>query len=149
MDMNENRMYDSTLEDRLLELLQTSWKLALTQMDSALDEAGLSAAKIWALMHLISSDGAMGMTQLADCIGSGKSNATQIVDRLEAERLVRRVPHPEDRRSVLVEVTEEGQRRYEAGVQIRKRVARDMLATLTHDEQRQLIGLLERLAAQS
>ncbi len=144
--MNENRMYDSTIEDRLLELLQICWKIALTQMDSALEDASLSAAKIWALMHLINSDGSMGMSQLADCMGSGKSNATQIVDRLEAEQLVQRVSHPEDRRSTLVEVTEEGQRRYQAGVQIRKQVAHDMLATLSHNEQRQLIRLLEKLA---
>ena len=33
---------------------------------------------------------------------------TNIVDRLQADGLVRRVPHPTDRRATLVEITESG-----------------------------------------
>jgi DNA-binding MarR family transcriptional regulator len=45
-------------------------------------------------------------------------NMTQLVDRLEADRLVERVSAPTDRRSVRAALTEEGWRRHAEGVRI-------------------------------
>jgi len=36
------------------------------------------------------------------------ASVTNAVDRLEAEGLVRRIPHPTDRRATLAEITEKG-----------------------------------------
>ena len=38
------------------------------------------------------------------------TSVTNIVDRLEAQGLVRRVPHPTDRRTTLAEITAEGRK---------------------------------------
>jgi DNA-binding MarR family transcriptional regulator len=38
------------------------------------------------------------------------TSVTNIVDRLEAQHLVRRVDHPTDRRTTLCEITDEGRR---------------------------------------
>ena len=43
-----------------------------------------------------------------------RSSVTNIVDRLEADGLVKRIPHPTDRRTTLVEITETGRQRREA-----------------------------------
>lgn len=108
--------------------------MALLRLDDALDTAGLSAAKMWALKQLIEANDLMGVTQLADCMGSNKSNATQMIDRLEADGLVRRVHNPEDRRSILIEVTEEGHARYHAGDPVRERIADQLLCALSAEE---------------
>lgn len=134
---------------RLIENLLRLSHQTMMQMDVALEDAGLTGAKMWALKHLMESDEPLGVTALADCMGSGKSNATQIIDRLETEGLVRRVPHPEDRRSIRVEVTEEGARRYEVGVGIRASVSASILETLNTDEQQQFESLLDKLLAES
>jgi DNA-binding MarR family transcriptional regulator len=38
----------------------------------------------------------------------GQYNLSRLLDRLQADGLVRRVPHPDDRRRQFVEITEEG-----------------------------------------
>src|SRR5215212_3928367 len=51
---------------------------------------------------------AMSMRELADALGIDPPNATVIVDGLEAQGLVRRTPHPTDRRAKVVEATRKG-----------------------------------------
>jgi DNA-binding MarR family transcriptional regulator len=50
----------------------------------------------------------MSMRELADALGIDPPNATVVVDDLEARGLVRRRPHPTDRRAKLVEATRKG-----------------------------------------
>ena len=50
----------------------------------------------------------MSMSELADLLGIDRPNATVLVDDLEAQGLVRRRPHPTDRRAKLVEATRKG-----------------------------------------
>ena len=50
----------------------------------------------------------MSMSQLAAALGIDPPNATTIVDDLERRGLVRRRPHPTDRRAKLVEATRKG-----------------------------------------
>jgi DNA-binding MarR family transcriptional regulator len=50
----------------------------------------------------------MSMGELAAALGIDPPNATVVVDDLEALGLVRRRPHPTDRRAKLVEVTRKG-----------------------------------------
>jgi DNA-binding MarR family transcriptional regulator len=50
----------------------------------------------------------MSMSELADLLGIDRPNATVLVDDLEAQGLVRRRPHPTDRRGKLVEATRKG-----------------------------------------
>src|SRR3954463_13513365 len=50
----------------------------------------------------------MSMGDLAAALGIDRPNATVLVDDLEAQGLVRRRPHPTDRRTKLVEATRKG-----------------------------------------
>jgi DNA-binding MarR family transcriptional regulator len=50
----------------------------------------------------------MSMRELADALEIDPPNATVLVDDLEKQGLVRRGPHPTDRRAKLVEATEAG-----------------------------------------
>ncbi len=52
----------------------------------------------------------MTMGQLAAALDIDPPNATGVVDDLEAHGLVRRRPHPTDRRTKVVEVTPEGEK---------------------------------------
>jgi DNA-binding MarR family transcriptional regulator len=85
------------------------------RLEGALESSGLSLAKLNALKHLVEAKGPMPLGQLAEKIACVKSNVTQLVDRLENDGLVRRVPDPNDRRSVLAAVTDLGRERYQAG----------------------------------
>jgi DNA-binding MarR family transcriptional regulator len=72
---------------------------------------------------------------------------TSRLDRLERKGLIRRVPHPTDRRSTEVELTERALALVDAGVT--RHVANEaaMLAALSDREQQQLDRLLRKLLA--
>ncbi|MBQ6643856.1 MAG: MarR family transcriptional regulator, partial [Saccharopolyspora sp.] len=48
------------------------------------------------------------MRVMGDRLQLHPTSVTNIVDRLEHDKLVRRVPHPTDRRTTLVEITDDG-----------------------------------------
>ncbi|MFD1940416.1 MULTISPECIES: MarR family winged helix-turn-helix transcriptional regulator [Nonomuraea] len=70
---------------------------------------------------------------------------TNRIDRLEQAGLVRRRPDPEDRRGVLVSLTDEGRARVDAAFADLLRRERDLLASLGSDEQKILADLLRTL----
>jgi DNA-binding MarR family transcriptional regulator len=50
----------------------------------------------------------MGQTELADALGITTSSVTSLIDRMEDSGLVRRQPHPRDRRRTVVQLTKYG-----------------------------------------
>ena len=56
------------------------------------------------------ADEPMSMGELAAALGIDRPNATVLVDDLEAQGLVRRRPHPTDRRAKIVEATRKGKK---------------------------------------
>ncbi|GAA1269883.1 MarR family transcriptional regulator TamR [Sphaerisporangium rubeum] len=72
---------------------------------------------------------------------------TNRIDRLAAARLVRRRPDPEDRRGVLVSLTDAGRERVDAAFADLLRRERELLAGLAPADQRTLAGLLRTILA--
>lgn len=70
---------------------------------------------------------------------------TSRLDALEKEGLVRRLRDPDDRRSVLVELTEEGRKRHEQGMDIQGKKEALLAEALTEREKEQLNSLLRRV----
>jgi len=70
---------------------------------------------------------------------------TNRLDRLEAAGLLRRVPDPKDRRSVLIELTEAGQERIDIAVSEQARKEIDVLSALSGTEMKQLNRLLRKV----
>jgi DNA-binding MarR family transcriptional regulator len=73
------------------------------------------------------------------------SNITALIDRLEAEGLVRRVNDPADRRSRLAELTAVGRDRASAGAVVVDAVIDEFKATLSPAEADALAGALAAL----
>lgn len=120
--------------------------LVQDRLEAALVPSGLSLAKLGALRHLAEAEEPLPLGQLAERIACVKSNVTQLVDRLEADGLVRRVPDPEDRRSVRAAVTDAGRDRYLAGFQLMLEAEEKLVAELAQGDQQRLRELLDRLA---
>jgi DNA-binding MarR family transcriptional regulator len=102
------------------------------RIDSALEAVGLSVAKFGVLAQL--AGGRLALRELAERLKCVRSNVTQLVDRLEAEGLVRRVDDPADRRSVLAELTAAGRRRHDEGADVVKRTEAMLVASLRDPE---------------
>lgn len=75
-----------------------------------------------------------------------RSNVTQLMDRLEAEGLVRRVRDPRDRRAVRAALTRLGAERQAAGAKAVARVQAGLARTLggmDHDALRRALSAIE------
>jgi DNA-binding MarR family transcriptional regulator len=117
------------------------------RLEAALAPTGLSLAKLGALKHLAEANEPLPLGQLAERIACVKSNVTQLVDRLETDQLVRRVPDPSDRRSVRAEITPEGRVKYDAGIQAVLGAEEELIGELNAGDREQLQRLLGRLAS--
>ncbi len=130
--------------DALLSALGRAGHIIETRMDTALEAKGLSIAKLGVLRVLVQAGEPLPLGQLAERLACVKSNITQLVDRLEADGLVRRMPDHDDRRSLRAAITPDGQRRYELGKQAEAMVERELLADFSPEEQALLATMLNK-----
>ncbi|HEY4099339.1 MAG TPA: MarR family transcriptional regulator [Gemmatimonadales bacterium] len=100
------------------------------RLEQALSPIGLSTSKLGVLTQLVAAGGPLPLSELASRLSCVRSNMTQLVDRLEADGLVRRVDDPADRRSVLAMVTRLGEERQADGASELARVGEEFAAAL-------------------
>ncbi|HWO88113.1 MAG TPA: MarR family transcriptional regulator [Gemmatimonadales bacterium] len=87
------------------------------RLEATLGRLELSLAKYGVLHSLAAAEQPLALSDLAARLACVRSNITQLVDRLEAEGLVKRIDDPSDRRSVLAELTPKGQDLERAGAE--------------------------------
>jgi DNA-binding MarR family transcriptional regulator len=89
--------------------LMRAQQIVLGRVDRVLRPLGLTFARYEVLMLLLfSRSGALPLNVVGTRLQVHPTSVTSAVDRLEAQHLVRRLPHPADRRAVLAELTEDG-----------------------------------------
>jgi DNA-binding MarR family transcriptional regulator len=84
-------------------------------------------------------------TELYRALMRTSGGITHIVDRLEQQDLVKRIPDPADRRGLLVRLTRKGRALVDRTGPTHLETERDMLAPLTKPEQAELARLLRKL----
>lgn len=137
---------DCTAEAGLLVSLADAGRAIEMQRDEALRALGLSVAKLGALRELVQAGEALALGELANRLTCVKSNVTQLVDRMEHDGLVRRVPDSKDRRCLRAVVTTLGKERYALGHDAERAVENRILGELEPEERDQLKKLVEKLA---
>lgn len=91
--------------------LMRAQQIALARVEAVLKPHGISFARYEVLMLLLfSSTGALPMRVIGSRLQVHPTSVTNAVDRLEAAGLVERTPHPSDRRTTLVEISDSGRR---------------------------------------
>jgi DNA-binding MarR family transcriptional regulator len=115
------------------------------RLEAALEPLGLSVAKFGVLAKLVAAGESLPLGTLAERMACVRSNMTQLIDRLEAEKLVRRVADPGDRRSIHAELTREGRERYAGALNIIEQAERELFSGLPRDQQDILLKLLGSL----
>ena len=117
------------------------------RLEAALEPLGLSLAKFGALSTLVAADAPLPLSTLAERCACVRSNITQLVDRLEAEKLVARVHDPRDRRSILAELTDEGRSRQAAGTRAIEKAEKEIFGSIApegRDALRDLFAALQQ-----
>lgn len=126
------------------DLLVTSHSLAL-YMDRALQPLNLSSPKMWLLTMLVGAKQPEGVTYLAECMNTTKSNVTSLVDRLEADGVVTRRRSDQDRRSVEITLTPFGHEQFEKGWAICLQIEQELSTLMSPAEKAQMQGCFQRI----
>ena len=116
------------------------------RLESALEGIGLSLAKLGVLSKLADAGEPLSLGCLAGLCACVRSNMTQLVDRLEADKLVERVNDPNDRRSVRAILTDAGRERQAEGARILDETERKLFAGFSEADRATLIRLMALLA---
>jgi len=114
-------------------------------LEGALAAVGLSLAKFRVLSRLVEAGEPLPLGGLADHCSCVRSNMTQLVDRLEAEKLVARMNDPSDRRSVRAALTAAGRERQTEGVAALARAESEVFARLSDLDRADLSRLVQQL----
>ena len=86
-------------------------QLLMAELNALLKPLHLTFPRYEALMLLeFSSRGSLPLGKIGERLQVHRTSVTNIVDQLERSGFVRRVPHDEDRRAVLAEITASGRR---------------------------------------
>jgi DNA-binding MarR family transcriptional regulator len=131
-------------EGALVAVLGTAEELE-RRLEAALVAVGLSVSKFDAMEQLIRAGEPMTLGCLAGQLHCVRSNVTQLIDRLEAEGLVKRGSCSEDRRAVRAKVTPLGLERHAAGLEAIRAVQREVAERLGPVQRAQLMELLSAL----
>ena len=92
---------------RFLHLLSRAARAAQAHADSGLGDINLTSAQAGALFT-IPVDGAASVNAISEALGLAQSAASVLVQKLEQASLIERQTDPNDRRAVLLTLTQRG-----------------------------------------
>lgn len=101
----------------------------------------------WRVMAVLGTAGPLAAASIVERTAMDKVKVSRAVASLEAEGLLARRPHPEDRRSALLELTPAGLRVFEEIVPLARALEADLTAVLGPDDRALLAALLAKLDA--
>lgn len=115
-------------------------------LDETLEEHGLSYGE-WSVLSTLhwAPDNRRTAGELATKVELSSAAMTNRLDRLENAELIRRIPDPNDRRAVQVELTKQGHALYARAVETQAAKESIVAAALDAKQQDQLNDLLRRL----
>ena len=120
-------------------------QIYLGMVEEVLRPLGLTFARYELLMLLhFSSQGSMPLGKVSARLQVHPTSVTNAVDRLEAQQLIRRIPHASDRRATLAEIRPEGR---DLALRATKELNQQVFARvgLSERDATQLFALLRKL----
>jgi DNA-binding MarR family transcriptional regulator len=108
---------------------------------SRMQDRGTTYARM-RLLGALHCHGSQIMTSISDELGVTRRNVTALVDALEEEGLVRRRPHPTDRRATVIEMTEAGSASVAGMYEGHREAVAELFSGLSEEDRRELIRLL-------
>jgi DNA-binding MarR family transcriptional regulator len=112
--------------------------------DQILAPIDLTFARYELLVRLYFRGGSMPLSQLGKQLQIHQTSITSLVDKLEKQGLIKRTPHPTDRRSIIAQMTPAGRVLTAKAINLlNAELFRDL--GLTGGESHQLIGLLMKM----
>ncbi len=129
---------------RLVEEFAAFGPAYMRWVKSRLGEGGTTYARM-RLLGVLRCRGPRIMSGLSGELGVTPRNVTALVDALEEEGLVRRKPHPSDRRATVIEMTRAGAEACEGMYPGHAEATAEVFDDLSEQDRRELLRLLRSL----
>ena len=107
---------------------------------------GLAPAQFMTLLELWEGDG-LTQVELVSRLDVEQATMANTLTRMERDGLIRRAPHPDDRRARLVFLTDRARALRTPAIEAAQSVNSDMLEPLAPEEREMLVGLLARMVS--
>ncbi|MEF2229456.1 MAG: MarR family transcriptional regulator [Pseudodesulfovibrio sp.] len=111
---------------------------------SVVEGKGLTTTQMHTL-EILGVHGPLRMKELAERLGVTTGTLTIQTDRLEAKDLVRRVPHPTDRRSNVIEMTGTGHALFKEHNRHHLDLTREITADMDDQQREVLAACMEKI----
>ena len=116
---------------------------ATNRIDQILHVSGLTFARYEVLLLLSwTRSGSMPLGRMRDRLLIHQAAVTNLVDRLEADGLVRRVPHARDRRTTLAEITSQGRK---VVIPATRQIAAQLRLGISDEQAEEVFALIQKL----
>ena len=135
---------EKVVEESLLRLVDefaAFGPLYLKWVRSRLQDGGMTYARM-RLLGALHCKGSQIMSSISDELGVTRRNVTALVDALEEEGLVRRKPHPTDRRATIIEMTDRGELKMDRIYDEHRLAVGGLFTSLNEEDRRELTRML-------
>jgi DNA-binding MarR family transcriptional regulator len=126
---------------RLVDEFAAFGPLYLKWVRSRLQGGGMTYARM-RLLGALHCNGPQIMSSISEELGVTRRNVTALVDALEEERLVRRKPHPTDRRATVIEMTDRGEETMDRVYDEHRAAVAELFADLDEKDRSELMRML-------
>ena len=118
----------------LTELIVEFFEKLSSWEDSVVKDSGLTTTQNHTI-EIVGHAGSIQMKDLAAKVGITTGTLTVGIDKLEKMKLLKRVPHEKDRRSFLIELTDDGKTIYKQHHEHHLKLTQSIVADLSVEEQ--------------
>ena len=115
-------------------LFHQTYNSILRYENKEFSKIGISAQQHAVLMAIMQTEGPVTPSQIAKLVDRNANSITLILDRMEKSGLINRIRNVDDRRSLLVSVTDKGEKILREGIGIGWNVIQDLLGELSEEE---------------
>jgi DNA-binding MarR family transcriptional regulator len=136
-----------TASEVIMTLIATSHRIQRvfnTRLSRQKSAVKLSGPRL-RLLLAVEAVGRLRMGDVAEDLGITARTVTTLVDALEREGLLVRLPDPTDRRATLLELTEQARTQFEQVRGLQMELGEELVARLDPQQRRLLLYLLSRL----
>ncbi|SHO57302.1 putative HTH-type transcriptional regulator YusO [Vibrio quintilis] len=116
----------------------SSWEMSVVK------ETGYSLAQIHTI-EVLGTCGALRMKELAQKLGITTGTLTVQIEKLVRADLIIRCPHPDDRRAIVVTLTEAGKDIYFQHNQLHLDLVRDLMRNIDPEHEQVLLSCFEKM----
>ncbi len=142
----EQREADEISVEFVQSLLRTEGLLA-GRLNTRFRPFGLSTATFNVLVVLLEAGHSLSPCDIGEELSVTRGTVTGLLDSLERQHLVRRLPHPDDRRMLLIELTDEGRGLLDRLLPEHRQGMTDILACLSESERTAFAAVLGKIQA--